>query len=105
MTQLESAAGDTSYETNLQSRYSLSCNYYTFIVNLEKQWNVFRKNKMDTVLATLTTLNTDVIDYDNYFKNVQANVTTFSTILQTNFDRTTNLTAGTFNGMDCRVIG
>lgn len=105
MNELETAAGDTSYTTSLQSRYSPNCNYYTFIVNLETNWNVVRKNKMDTVLNDLTTLNIDVTDYDNYFKNVQANVTTFSTILQTNFDGTTNLTAGTWNGMDCRVIG
>ncbi len=60
---------------------------------------------MDSVLGSLTTLNSHVIDYDNYFKNVQANVTTFSNILQENYDGITNLTAGTFNGMDCRVIG
>jgi hypothetical protein len=105
MSQLESAAGDTSFITNLQTRYGSSCNYYTFIVNLENNWNVIRKNKMNTVLSSLTALLTGVTDYDNTFKNIQANITTFSTILQTSFDGITNLTAGTFNGMDCRVIG
>jgi hypothetical protein len=105
MNELESAAGDTSYSTTLQSRYGLNCNYYTFIKGLEDNWNVPRKAKMNTVLTSMNTLLTDVTDYDNFFKQVQANVTTFSTILQTNFDGTTNLTAGTFNGMDCRVIG
>lgn len=34
MNQLQSAAGDTSYITNLAFRYGIDCNYYTFIVNL-----------------------------------------------------------------------
>jgi hypothetical protein len=59
----------------------------------------------NTVLPSLNTLLSDVTSYDNYYKTILANVSTFSTILQTNFDGTTNLTAGTFNGMDCRVIG
>ena len=59
----------------------------------------------NTVLDSLNTLLSDVTAYDNYYKNILANVSTFSTILQTNFDGITNLTSGTFNGMDCRVIG
>lgn len=60
---------------------------------------------MATVQSSLSSLLTSVTNYDNSFKGVQANITTFSTILQTNFDGLTNLITGTFNGMDCRVIG
>ncbi len=34
MKELESAAGDTSYITTLQTRYGATCNYYTYIKNL-----------------------------------------------------------------------
>lgn len=60
---------------------------------------------MATVQTSLSSLLTSVTNYDNAFKAVQANITTFSTILQTNYDGLTNLLTGTFNGMDCRVIG
>jgi hypothetical protein len=105
MNELESAAGDTSYSTTLQTRYGATCNYYTFIKNLELNWNVPRKASMNAVLGSLSTLQADVTSYDNSFKGVQANLTTFATILQTNFNGITNLTSGTFSGMDCRVIG
>ena len=60
---------------------------------------------MTTVQTSLSSLLTSVTTYDNAFKAVQANISTFSTILQTNYDGLTNLVTGTFNGMDCRVIG
>jgi hypothetical protein len=60
---------------------------------------------MNGVLTALTSLGTSISAYDTNFKNAQANITTYATILQSNFGTTTNLTAGTFNGLDCRVIG
>lgn len=60
---------------------------------------------MNAVLSDLTTLQSKISDYDTTFKSTQANISTYSTILQTNFNGLTNLTSGTFNGLDCRVIG
>lgn len=60
---------------------------------------------MTTVLSNLNSLQTKITDYDTQFKLTQANISTYSTILQTNFNPLTNLTSGTFNGLDCRVLG
>jgi hypothetical protein len=60
---------------------------------------------MNGVLTALTSLGLSISNYDTNFKIAQANITTYSTILQSNFNPITNLTAGTFNGLDCRVIG
>lgn len=60
---------------------------------------------MNSVIGSLNTLKTYVTNYDNAFKSTQASLSTFSTILQSSFNEATNLTSGTFNGMDCRVIG
>jgi hypothetical protein len=106
MKQFVSASGDSSFATTLANRYgSTSCNYYNFIKNLHDNWNLVRNLSMHGVLADLTTLKSKVTDYDTTFKAIQANISTYSTILQTNFNGQTNLTSGTFNGLDCRVIG
>ncbi len=60
---------------------------------------------MNIVLANLSHLQSTITDYDTTFKATQSNISTYSTILQTNFNGLTNLTSGTFNGLDCRVIG
>ncbi len=60
---------------------------------------------MTAVIASLNTIQTNVLSYDTAFKGTQSNLSTFSTILQTNYAGTTNTLTGTFNGMDCRVIG
>jgi len=106
MKEFESASGDSSYATSLANRYgSTTCNYYNYIKNLETSWNIPRKTSMNAVLADLTTLQSKINDYDTTFKATQANVSSYSSILQTNFNGLTNLTVGTFNGLDCRVIG
>ena len=101
-----SASGDSSFATTLATRYGgVNCNYYQYIKNLHNNWNLPRKDSMNIVLANLTTLQSKITDYDTTFKATQANISTYSTILQTNFNGLTNLTSGTFNGLDCRVIG
>ena len=60
---------------------------------------------MSGVTTDLTNLQTKINDYDTSFKGTQANISTYKTILETNFDPITNLTSGTFNGLDCRVLG
>lgn len=101
-----SSSGDNSFATSLATRYGgATCNYYLYIKNLHNNWNLPRNNSMYIVLANLSTLQTKITDYDTTFKGTQANISTYSTILQTNFNGLTNLTSGTFNGLDCRVIG
>ena len=105
MQEFRSASGDSGYATTLASRYgSTSCNYYTFIKNLEDNWNVPRKARMDTVTTDISNLQTLVNNYDTSFKATQANISSYKTILENNYDSITNRTAGTFNGLDCRVI-
>jgi len=72
---------------------------------MEDNWNVPRKAKMQTVLTDLTTLQTRMTAYDNSLKAVQANISSYATILQSNYNPITNLLSGSFNGLDCRVIG
>lgn len=60
---------------------------------------------MNGVLSDIINLGVSISNYDTNFKSTQANITTYSSILQSNFDAITNLTSGTFNGLDCRVIG
>jgi hypothetical protein len=60
------------------------------------------------MIVTQTNLNnikSFVQNYDTKLKSVQANVNTFKTNLNTNFDSTNNLVYGSFNGVDCRVVG
>ena len=105
MNQMESASGDSAYATSLAARYGgATCNYYKFIVNLQDNWNTPRKASMNGVLSSMTTLMTSITNYDTTFKQTQANITTYATLLQTNFDSLTNLQTGTLNGIDCRVI-
>jgi hypothetical protein len=106
LNEFTSASGDASYVTTLASRYgSNTCNYYKYVVNLEDNWNIPRKASMTSVLSDLSSLQTKITDYDTTFKSSQANISTYATILQTNYNGQTNLTAGSFNGLDCRVLG
>jgi hypothetical protein len=105
MNQLQSASGDSSYNTTLATRYGASCNYFNYIVNLQNNWNYPRWSSMNLVLTDLNSLQTKITDYDNTFKATQASISTYSTILETNYNGLTNLTSGSFNGLDCRVLG
>lgn len=60
---------------------------------------------LQAVQNTLDAQSALVTDYDNSVKTIQANLNSFKSNLETNFDSTTNLTSGSFNGVDCRVLG
>ena len=60
---------------------------------------------LESVQNTLDAQSALVTDYDNSVKTIQANLNSFKSNLETNFDSTTNLTSGSFNGVDCRVLG
>ena len=60
---------------------------------------------MSQVTTDLTNLLSKVTDYDTTFKGTQANISTYKTILESSYNGLTNLTAGTYNGLDCRVLG
>lgn len=104
-----SPSGDPSYTTNLATRYDNSggttCNYYQYIVNLHNNWNVVRMSKMDSLNGSIVSLKTIVDDYSAKVSSVKANIDSFKTTLEANFDSMTNLTSGSFNGVDCTVIG
>ena len=104
-----SPSGDPSYSTSLATRYdtsgSTTCNYYQYIVNLHNNWNVIRMNKMDTVNGSIISLKTTADDYATKVSAVKASLNSFKTTLEANLDSMTNLTSGSFNGVDCKVIG
>ena len=75
------------------------------MVNLENNWNIPRQASMSGVTTSLNTIETSITDYDTSFKGTQANISSYESILTSNYNGITNLTAGTFNGMDCRVLG
>ncbi len=60
---------------------------------------------MTNVLTSLTNLQSKITDYQTTFNAIQANISTYSTILQSSFNDQINLVSGSFNGLDCRVIG
>jgi len=60
---------------------------------------------MNSVQSNLNNLQANINLYDTKFKSSQSNISAYTTILKTNFDSTTNVTSGSFNGLDCRVIG
>lgn len=53
----------------------------------------------------LDNLKTYVDTYDTSMKKIQASLSSFKENLQINFNSETNLTSGSFNGMDCRSLG
>jgi hypothetical protein len=59
---------------------------------------------MDTVDGSLDNLKTVVNDYTSKVDTEKASINKFKTALQSNLDSMTNLTSGSFNGMDCRII-
>ncbi len=64
-----------------------------------------RQNKMDSVNGSISYLKTMVDDWATKTNSVKAGVNSFKTALETNFNSMTNLTSGSFNGVDCRVVG
>lgn len=104
-----SPSGDPSYTTTLATRYDTSggtsCNYYQYIINLHDNWNIIRMNKMDTFNGSIISLKTIVDDYTTKVSSVKANLNSFKTTLEANLNSMTNLTSGSFNGVDCTVIG
>lgn len=104
--ELTSASGDSaSYTTNLQTRYGTDCNYALYVINLHDNWNKPRMTYLENVQSTLDTESAAVTNYDNAVKTIQANLNSFKSNLETNFNSETNLTSGSFNGVDCRVLG
>jgi len=60
---------------------------------------------MDSVNGSLASLKTIVDDYTTKANSVKAGLNSFKTTLEANLNSMTNLTSGSFNGMDCRAIG
>lgn len=59
---------------------------------------------MDSVNGSISSLKVIVDDYTTKANSVKAGVNSFKTTLETNMNSMTNLTSGSFNGMDCRTI-
>lgn len=104
--QLNIAAGDASaYATHLNSRYGNGCNYANYIIDLQQNWTLPKIASLSTVQTNLNTLNTNVNNYQSKVSTIQGNLNSFKSNLIQNFNSQTNLATGSFNGVDCRVIG
>lgn len=80
-----SPSGDSSYTTTLQTRYlkggGVSCNYVTYIISLNDNWNVPRYNQMLSVQSVLDNIEATANLYDTKVKSVQSNLGAFKTTL------------------------
>ena len=104
--ELTDPAGDSgAYQSHLSARYGNPCNYVNYITDLHQQWTLPRVTKMQTVTSNLAAIQTTVLSYDTSMKTIQASLNSFKSNLETNFNSETNLTSGSFNGLDCRVVG
>ena len=60
---------------------------------------------MDSVNSSLASLKIIVDDYATKTNSIKAGVNSFKTTLEANLNSMTNLTSGSFNGMDCKTVG
>lgn len=104
--QLNTPAGDSaSYATNLNTRYGTGCNYAQYIIDLQQQWIMPKTSKLATVQNNLNAIQTNTNAYQSKVATIQGNLNSFKANLIQNFNSQTNAVTGSFNGLDCRVLG
>lgn len=104
--QLNTPPGDSSaYATHLNARYGTGCNYATYVIDLQQNWLVPKTTLMNTIQTNVNSINTNVNTYQSKVGTIQGNLNSFKSNLIQNFNSLTNLAYGSFNGVDCRVIG
>lgn len=104
--ELNIAAGDsTAYATHLNSRYGNGCNYANYVIDLQQNWTLPKKSSLASVQSNLDTIQTNVNTYQSKVSTIQGNLNSFKSNLLQNFNSQTNLATGSFNGLDCRVLG
>jgi hypothetical protein len=94
-----------SYQSNIQSRYGVSCNYAEYVIDLQQRWVIPIGSNLGTVQTDLNTIQANVNNYKSTVSVIQGNLNGFQSNLVQNFNSQTNQASGSFNGVDCRVIG
>ena len=104
--QLNTPLGDSAaFATHLNTRYGTGCNYASYIIDLQLHWTTPKTNLMATVQANINNIKTNVNNYESKVSTIQGNLNSFKSNLVQNFNSLTNLVYGSFNGVDCRVVG
>jgi hypothetical protein len=62
-------------------------------------------SNLATVQTDLNNIQTNVNNYRSTVSAIQGNINGFQSNLVQNFNSQTNQAGGSFNGVDCRVIG
>lgn len=60
---------------------------------------------MDSLISSLNSLKVLVDDYAVKTNSIKASLNSFKTTLETNINSMTNSTSGSFQGIDCKIIG
>jgi hypothetical protein len=104
--QLNTPLGDSStYATNLAGRYGTGCNYANYIIELQDRWTSPKLSNLATVTANINSIKTNVAGYQTKVSTIQGNLNSFKSNLIQNFNSQTNTVYGTFNGINCKVLG
>lgn len=104
--QLTNVAGDpTTYSNHLNLRYGTNCNYAQYVIDLHEKWTQPKVSNLATVQSNLDNIKTNVVSYESRVQTIQGSLSSFKSTLVQNFNSQTNLVTGSFNGVDCRVIG
>ena len=104
--QLNTPLGDSSaYATNLNLRYGSNCNYANYVIDLQQNWTNPKKANIATVTTNVNLIKSNVDSYQSRVSSIQGNLNSFKSNLIQNFNSQTNAVFGTFNGLNCKVIG
>ncbi len=95
----------TSYSTHLNLRYGSGCNYAQYLIDLQQNWIMPLGSNLANVQTNINTIKTNVNNYRSSVASIQGNVNGFQSNLVQNFNSQTNQLTGSFNGVDCRVVG
>lgn len=104
--QLNTPLGDSStYATHLAGRYGTGCNYANYIIDLQDSWTSPKLSNLATVSSNINSIKTNVAGYQTKVSTIQGNLNSFKSNLIQNFNSQTNTVYGTFNGINCKVLG
>lgn len=97
-------SGDSGYATHLTARYVAGCKYIDLLVNVQNNYFQQKMNKLAVENSTVNNIETSFNNYDSKVILMKANLGTFSTNLQANFDLISNLQTGALYGTRCQAV-
>jgi hypothetical protein len=97
-------SGDNSYTTHLATRYTAGCSYIGLITNVHNNYNQIKMTTLAAQNGSVNNIQTSFTNYDTKVSNLKANLGTFATNLNANFDLITNPSTGALYGTKCQAI-